>query len=204
MSGSSGSGSAGGSAAGSVPGGGNGGGGGIEPFGSDSGFSGSESGSGLESGMSSGSGSSSGLFCSDAGWVKDAQNGAAWTGDEWTLRISFQDSGNCGGPNNFTQFGTATRTVCLNGPARLTVHMVGRVERQDFGFEYGEARVNGMLICSGGSFGEGLGCAMADNTADGTIDLTPGEHLVELYANTNDQLYHVGAYWEFQMVWEAL
>lgn len=133
-----------------------------------------------------------------------ASGGATWSGDGWSVRISFEDSYVCGGPNANTQSGTASRRVCLNAPKRLTVHMTGNVERQDFGFEYGETRVNGAVIASGGSVGEGLGCAMTTVNADGSIDLPAGEHLIELSASTNDPLYHVGAYWQFDFTWESL
>ena len=82
--------------------------------------------------------------------------------------------------------------------------MIGLVERQRSGFDYAETRVNGMPIASGGSVGEGLGCAMTLTIAFGTIDLPPGEHLIELFSSTNDPLYHVGAFWEFHFTWEPL
>jgi hypothetical protein len=134
----------------------------------------------------------------------DAFGGASWSGSGWSVRIDFEDSYVCGGSNFDTQTGTASRRVCLSVPTRLTVHMIGFVERQDFGFEYAETRVNGMPIASGGSLGEGLGCAMTTVNADGTIDLPGGEHLIELFSSTNDPLYHVGAFWEFHFTWEPL
>lgn len=82
--------------------------------------------------------------------------------------------------------------------------MVGVVERQDFGYEQASARVNGQPVCSGGSVGEGLGCAMTTVTPSGSIDLSPGEHVIELSASTIDSQYHVGAYWEFNFTWEPL
>ncbi len=133
-----------------------------------------------------------------------AFSGATWTGDGWSLRISFEDSQNCGGPNGTTQSGTATRQVCICVPMRLTISMVGVVERQDFGYEQASARVNGMPVAMGGSVGEGLGCAMTTVTPSGSIDLPPGEHLIELDASTIDGAYHVGAFWEFNLNWELL
>jgi hypothetical protein len=85
---------------------------------------------------------------------------------------------------------------------RLTINMVGAVERQDTGYEQADARVNGVLVAAGGSIGEGLGCQMTTVTAGGFIDLEPGEHLIELFASTIDPQYHVGAYWEFNLTWE--
>jgi hypothetical protein len=82
--------------------------------------------------------------------------------------------------------------------------MTGVVERQDYGYETAEARVNGTPVASGGSVGEGLGCAMTTVNVDGSIDLPAGEHLIELSASTNDPLYHVGAYWQFDFTWEPL
>lgn len=134
----------------------------------------------------------------------NAFNGAAWSGGGWSVRIDFEDSANCGGTNFNTQFGFASRRVCLCVPTRLTVQMLGHVERQDFGFEQASARVNGMVIAAGGSIGEGLGCAMGPASAFGIIVLPTGEHLIELFSSTNDPLYHVGAFWEFYFTWEPL
>ncbi len=82
--------------------------------------------------------------------------------------------------------------------------MTGLVETQNAGYEQGEARVNGQSVASGGSYQEGGGCAMREATASGSIDLPAGEHLIELSASTNDPLYHVGAYWQFDFTWEPL
>ena len=142
--------------------------------------------------------------CPEYPWQTEAFSGAAWTGDGWSLRISFEDSQNCGGPNGTTQSGTASRRVCLCVPMRLTINMVGVVERQDFGYEQAAALVNGLPVCTGGSVGEGLGCEMTTVTPSGSIDLPPGEHLIELTASTVDPQYHVGAYWEFNFTWEPL
>jgi hypothetical protein len=120
------------------------------------------------------------------------------------VRISFEDSANCGGSNALTQHGTATRRVCLDVPMRLTIQMVGLVETQNAGFEVAEARVDGQLVASGSSFGEEGGCVMRETSDQGSIDLAAGEHLIELSASTNDELYHVGAYWEFTFSWELL
>jgi len=111
---------------------------------------------------------------------------------------------NCGGPNGDVQFGTVARTVCLCAPTRLTAILSGLVERQDLGYEQAVAAVNGVVVAVGGSFGEGLGCAMAPTTAVGFIDLPPGEHRVELFASTVDGNFHVGAFWNFNLIWEPL
>lgn len=140
----------------------------------------------------------------ETGWEKVASNGATWSGDDLVLRISFEDSENCGGTNNQTQSGTASRRVCLEAPMRLTVQMVGLVETQNDGFEEAESRVDGQVVASGGSYGEEGGCVMRENSAQGSIDLPAGGHWIELSASTNDGLYHVGAYWEFTLTWEPL
>jgi hypothetical protein len=82
--------------------------------------------------------------------------------------------------------------------------MTGLVETQNGGFEQAEARVNGQVVASGGSYEEGGGCTMREATASGFIDVSAGEHLIELSASTNDPLYHVGAYWQFDFTWEPL
>jgi hypothetical protein len=168
---------------------------------SGSGSDGSVSGDSGSTGSGSGSGS---CACPEYPWQTEAFGGTVWTGEGWLLRIAFEDSANCGGPNPNTQFGTASRRVCLCVPMRLTINMVGVVERQDTGYEQAETRVNGVVIASGASVGEQLGCAMAPAFAVGSIDLPPGEHLIELFASTIDPQYHVGAYWEFNFTWEPL
>ena len=122
----------------------------------------------------------------------------------WSVRIGFDDSKNCAGMNANTQSGTASRRVCLSTPQRLTINMTGYVETQNGGFEHAEARVNGQVVASGGSYEEGSGCTMREATASGFSDVSAGEHLIELSASTNDRLYHVGAFWEFHFTWEPL
>lgn len=134
----------------------------------------------------------------------EAFGGATWSGGGWSVRIEFEDSHICGGANSNIQTGTASRRVCLNAPTRLKVQMVGLVERHSFGREVAVTRVDGMPMASGSSLGDGLGCAMAQTHAFGTIDLPAGEHLIELFSSTVDPLYHVGAYWEFHFTWEPL
>jgi hypothetical protein len=82
--------------------------------------------------------------------------------------------------------------------------MTGLVETQNAGYEEAEAHVNGQVVASGGSYGESGGCTMRETAAGGSIDLPAGEHLIELSASTNDPLYHVGAYWQFDLTWEPL
>jgi hypothetical protein len=82
--------------------------------------------------------------------------------------------------------------------------MIGLVETQNAGYEYAAVRVNGQVIAEGGSYEEGGGCTMREATAAGSIDLPAGEHLIELFSSTNDERYHVGAYWQFDFTWEPL
>jgi hypothetical protein len=138
---------------------------------------------------------------SGTAWAKTASNRASWAGDDWTLRINFHDSQNCGGSNPSTQSGTATRQVSLAVPRTLSISMSGVVETQNGGYEQAEARVDGSLVASGGSFEEGGGCTMKAASAGGSILLQPGDHVIELSASTVDGLYHVGAYWEFTLIW---
>jgi len=79
--------------------------------------------------------------------------------------------------------------------------MSGVVETQNGGYEQAEARVDGAVVASGGSFEEGGGCTMKAASAGGSILLQPGDHVIELSATTVDGLYHVGAYWEFALTW---
>jgi hypothetical protein len=133
-----------------------------------------------------------------------ASGGATWSGGGWVLRISFETSENCGGSNANVQSGYASRRVCLTAPSRLTVRMSGNVETHNAGYELADARVDGGIICAGGSYGELGQCAMREANADGSVDLEAGDHLIELSASTVDELYHSGAYWRYDLSWEPL
>jgi hypothetical protein len=110
------------------------------------------------------------------------------------MRIDFETSANCGGENASVQSGYASRLVCLTAPSRLTIRMSGNVETHNAGYELADARVDGGIICAGGSYGELGECAMREANADGSIELDVGNHLIELSASTVDELYHTGAY----------
>jgi hypothetical protein len=82
--------------------------------------------------------------------------------------------------------------------------MSGNVETHNAGYELADARVDGGIICAGGSYGELGQCAMREANADGSVDLEAGDHLIELSASTVDELYHTGAYWRYDLSWEPL
>jgi hypothetical protein len=178
--------------------------------GESSGFSGSSGSSGFsgESGSASGSGSGAEEddwnTCPDEDWEFFDEGGAWWSGSGWSIRINYEDSTECGGTNFNTQGGSAIRRVCLSRPRRLIVTMTGMVETHRAGYELAYVYVNNLLVAWGQSYEENGGCTMREATASGFIDLPAGEHLIELWSSTGDELYHVGAYWQFDFSWEPL
>lgn len=126
-----------------------------------------------------------------------AEGGATWSSAGDALRLDFEDSVNCGGSDPAPQFGSVKIAVTLFTPRELTATLTGRVERENEGFDIGRILVDGHLLCELQGTGEHLGCAMADLTRSASMALDAGEHLVELVGNTVDELFHVGAYFEY-------
>jgi len=132
---------------------------------------------------------------STGGWVV-TENGL-------NLRFVVEDSANCGGSNSSVQSGTATAEISISEPYNLTPDITGLAELQDANFERMEVTLDGTMIATAESRNLDLGCAM------GQIDLTvlvstpilllPGNHIFEVFFTTNDGLYHVNAFYEFNL-----
>jgi hypothetical protein len=174
-------------------------------------------------GSSGSSGESSGFSGSSSGSSGDpfpafTWSSGTWGGATWSIingrfiRMDFEDSANCGGTSTSVQGGNATTNFYLSVPARLTVHMNGRVERNIPGFDTADVVVDGDIlnpIAAGGSTGWGgqtraQDCVMIDTSTSGSIDLAPGYHSIWVRCDTVDEFFHVGAYWEFHFTWEPL
>lgn len=128
-----------------------------------------------------------------------ADDGAEWSEVGDGLRLSFEDSLNCGGSNDSPQFGRAVIRLHLLDDHSLICNLSGRTERQNADFDVGRIVVDGNVVAQISGTGEQLGCMMGDHSTAVTVQVGRGDHVVELIGNTVDGLYHVGAYFDFQI-----
>jgi len=131
--------------------------------------------------------------------------GALWSvnPDNLGLRISYEDSQNCGGVNPNIQAGTATATITINQPGKLMVNWTGLAEAEATGFEKAKLLVNNVLIGEATSPGGQLKCVMKEVVStyyypDG-YDLPAGTHTLKIECTTTDGLFHKGAYYQFSI-----
>jgi hypothetical protein len=123
------------------------------------------------------------------------------------IRFNIEDSLNCGGSNDETQGGTATATITVGDSAgSLGFSFSGVAEEQETGFELIDFYLNGVLVASATSPGSNEGgdpdtCAMG--AAIVTYHVAPPYALAANSVNTliinfttDDEFYHVGAYYE--------
>lgn len=129
--------------------------------------------------------------------------GALWSVSDggYGLRISWEDSQNCGGSNNLTQMGTASVSITVNTAQSIGVNWTGLAELQDTGFENMSIKIDDTLIGSATSAGGKQGCNMGDivsnNLYPAGYPLTVGTHTILISTTTNDPLYHVGSFYAF-------
>lgn len=172
--------------------------------------------------------SSSWLF-TDTGFINGGQDGAARgpyadpslvSASPWEilaggfkLRLNWEDDYNCADPphNPYTQGATATATIVVPEPMIMTATWLGMAERQDPGgtteevFEYMELSVGGLVLGRAHSPGGGFGCeggngpVVSDPAPPQSIALLAGTHTLFISATTNDQYYHVGAWYQFSL-----
>ncbi len=159
----------------------------------------------------------------DEGFIDGGQNGAFRQYDDpatidsspWvpsneglTLRLNFEDDGNCANHNQNVQRATARASVqaglCV--PFRMFIDWSGLGEREDSGFEEMVLFVDGVEVGRATSPGGSLDCAggvgpvISDPPAPQFVDLTPGApHELLIEATTLDEKWHVGAYYQFTL-----
>lgn len=153
----------------------------------------------------------------DQGFIAGGQDGAyreynspgevpssPWSIHSSGLRIDFEDDEFCAGVGNpYTQTGTATGTISVKGTKNLIVTWSGKGERELPGYELMELYIDGNLVGNAHAPGGGFGCEggvgdVISNEADVAV-LSPGIHTVYIYTTTDDPLYHVGAYYQFNL-----
>jgi chemotaxis protein CheY-P-specific phosphatase CheC len=131
--------------------------------------------------------------------------GALWSinTDNLGLRISYENSLDCGGTNDLIQSGTATATIIINQGARLKLLWTGLGEAEADAYERAEFFVNDVMIGNAHSPGGNKGCEMAaivgKNYFPDGYTLTAGSHILKILSTTQDNQFHVGAYYQFSL-----
>jgi hypothetical protein len=160
----------------------------------------------------------------DQGFIAGGQNGALRSYDDpasvaaspWTilndglgLRLDWEDDGNCANFNDNTQSATATAIITVPVDAIMTVDWSGVGETEASNFELMSLSVDDTLVGSAHAPGGNQGCApmgsvVSDPPPPQQVLLTAGEHTLFIDATTNDPLYHVGAFYQFDLSFEAV
>ncbi|RMF01243.1 MAG: hypothetical protein D6773_10345 [Alphaproteobacteria bacterium] len=160
----------------------------------------------------------------DVGFIDGGQNGAlrSYTdpasvpASPWTilnnglgLRLDFEDDNNCRSHNPNTQSATATAIITVPVDTIMTVDWTGLGETQAPNFELMSLSVDGTLVGSAHAPGGGQGCApmgpvVSDPPPPQQVLLTAGAHTLTIDATTNDALYHFGAFYQFDLSFQAV
>jgi hypothetical protein len=119
------------------------------------------------------------------------------------IRYVIQDSENCGGCNPNIQTGLATATINTGSSSYwFTYNLTGIAEYQNAAYEFMDLTLNSLLLVTATGVEGGLGCNYF-GPADQIVHVNPPVLLnpntnynFVLNFNTNDNLYHVGCYYE--------
>ena len=137
--------------------------------------------------------------------------GGVRSGDSWqifndglTIRFNIQDSVNCGGSNSYIQSGVASATISVSEPYDLRVLIDGVSELENTNFENMSVLVNDQKVATATSRELGQGCAMGASIVEFLLPqpilLPSGTNKFEIIFSSGDNLYHVGAYYELNLV----
>lgn len=118
---------------------------------------------------------------------------------EDSVQCTFEDSFNCAAINPNRQIGTATKTYHLTEPRNLRAVIISRLEASRPGYDYGEVRVDGLVLVSDSSELNGPDCGMENRVADRNINLGAGDHTIKILTDTLDELNHAGCFLEFHL-----
>jgi len=156
----------------------------------------------------------------DSGFIDGGQNGAYRAYDNpddvyaspWYvldeglgLRLDWEDDYNCRSHNPYTQNATATCEITVPKRMLMTVNWSGVGEVQDSGFDVMSLYVDGNLVGSAHAPGGDLGCdggmapVVSNPPPPQQVILEPGSHVLFIDATTNDELYHFGAWYRFDL-----
>ena len=174
----------------------------------------------------------SGWIFTDEGFIDGGQGGAfrvysspasvpasPWSfqsANQHSLRMSFEDDGNCANFNHNNQIGTAEATVTVSCATRVTVTWSGKGEQKDPSpqnpdtFERMNLFLDNGLVGSAHSPGGGLECeapvanVVSEPPPPQIIIIQPGTHALKITTETHDALYHIGAFYQFLLDFEPL
>lgn len=132
------------------------------------------------------------------------------TVDQRSLKMSFEDDGNCAFYNSFNQVGTAEAVIWVSCPRRMTVAWTGMGEQRDpspqnpLTFERMSLFIDNALVGSARSPGGGLECVpmatvVSEPTPPQSILLQTGIHRLRIETQTGDYKFHVGADYQFNL-----
>jgi hypothetical protein len=131
--------------------------------------------------------------------------------DGRSIRFVIQNSADCGGPNGSVQSGTAVATIVTGSQGyRFNPSLSGLGEAQDTGFENMMLNLNGTNILRATSAGGGQFCAANVPVIQTTLVAPPytlqpnTTNTFTLSFTTQDNLYHVNAFYLLNLTFELL
>ena len=143
-------------------------------------------------------------------WVTTVSNPCS--SDPWTIsdnntiiRYDVEDSLNCGGTCDSVQAGTATATITVdNVDTYLYLDFEGIGELEKTSFEKITFKLDGVQIAKANAAGGNLECEMGPvvkeyNVAPPYFLPANSTHTFEIDFTTNDNLFHVGSYYEVDL-----
>jgi hypothetical protein len=131
-------------------------------------------------------------------------SGALWTvnSDNLTLKVTWENSSDCGGNNSNIQSATATINMTTTKTQKVGLSWSGVGELEAPGYENMEVYIDGNLIGKAQAAGGDKGCAMGPvvsvNNYPNGYTLPAGNHTISINATTKDRFYHTGAYYQFR------
>lgn len=125
--------------------------------------------------------------------------------DGLSLRLDWENDNNCSNHNPNTQYATALWRFEATEDVSLKIDWSGVGETQDSNYEYMRLYINGERISEAHAPGGGKGCGggmaavVSDPSPPQTIKLKAGMNTFFVDATTNDALYHVNAWYRFDL-----
>lgn len=143
--------------------------------------------------------------------VANPCDSAPWTVSKSNTRLHYRvtDSSNCGGPCSSIQAGTATANIRVGStPVNMWFVFEGIGEREMSQYELMDFTLNGTVIARGHAPGGGKRCAMGpivqQNLGSGPPYLLQAntDYVFRCNFTTADHLYHVGCYYQVDLVFD--
>lgn len=144
--------------------------------------------------------------------VNNPCDAAPWliTNSNLKIRYNITDSQDCGGTCDSIQSGTATATITVGGlDVNMGLSFEGIGELQAAQFEQITFFLDGVEIANANAAGGNLGCQMGP-VVQNFIQAPPyfllanSVHTLFINFTTNDELYHVGAYYEVDLTFAEI